>query len=88
MPELVGLTKGWVTTCSWLLLTIFQVMGNKCPFHNKINFLDVNINNSHEHGVTQPFVTAWPPNTPGAREADGDPHTLEQYSRIGRKNAQ
>ena len=25
-------------------------------FNNKINFLDVNINNSHEHVVTQPFV--------------------------------
>ena len=24
--------------------------------NNKINFLDVNINNSHEHVVTQPFV--------------------------------
>ena len=25
-------------------------------FNNKINFLDVNINNSHEHVVTQPFI--------------------------------
>ena len=28
----------------------------KTGFNNKINFLDVNINKSHEHVVTQPFV--------------------------------